>query len=119
MEATASTVWTSSTTSVIRRAASSSGAMPTSGMNAWLASALSTATTPIARYQKVSHPNHQPIFGLASREAHWYEEPLSGIRAANWATTNATRVCPTAATIHNQIPTGPAVSRLRRMSRRC
>lgn len=32
------------------------------------------------------------------------------MRAANCATTNATRVCPTAATIHNQIPTGPAVT---------
>ena len=38
-----------STTSVIRRAVSSSGSMPNSGMKAWLASALSTATTPIAR----------------------------------------------------------------------
>ncbi|MFD8889846.1 hypothetical protein [Streptomyces sp. NPDC059566] len=44
------------------------------------------------------------------REAHWYEEPLSGMRAANWATTSATRVWPTAATVHSQIPTGPAVT---------
>ncbi|MFI1151164.1 hypothetical protein [Streptomyces sp. NPDC020817] len=31
----------------------------------------------------VSHPNHQPIFGEAGREAHRQEEPLSGTRAAN------------------------------------
>ena len=98
----------SNTTNVISRAVSSFGAMPTSGMNAWLASALSIATTAMARYQKVSQPNHQPIFGLASRDAHWYEDPLSAMRAANWATTSATRVCPTATMTHSQIPTGPA-----------
>ncbi|MFF3454275.1 hypothetical protein ACFYXH_08065 [Streptomyces sp. NPDC002730] len=49
VEATASNVWMSSTTSVIRRAVPSSGSMSASGMNAWLASALSTAATPIAR----------------------------------------------------------------------
>ena len=31
------------------------------------------------------------------------------MRAANWATTSATRVCPTATTAHSQMPTGPAV----------
>ena len=30
------------------------------------------------------------------------------MRAANWATTSATRVCPTATMTHSQIPTGPA-----------
>ena len=40
-------------------------------MKAWLANALSMATTPVARYQNVSQPNIQPIFGLASRDAHW------------------------------------------------
>jgi len=39
-------------------------------MKAWLASALSNATTPVAKYQKVSQPKNQPIFGLASRDAH-------------------------------------------------
>ncbi|WP_327225895.1 hypothetical protein OG229_20750 [Streptomyces platensis] len=37
------------TTSVTRRAVSSSGAIPASGMKAWLASALSMASTAIAR----------------------------------------------------------------------
>ena len=32
------------------------------------------------------------------------------MRAANCATTRATRVCPTAAMIHSQIPTGPAAA---------
>lgn len=32
------------------------------------------------------------------------------MRAANCATTSATRLCPTAATSHSQIPTGPAVT---------
>ena len=32
------------------------------------------------------------------------------MRAANCATTSATSVCPTAAMIHSQIPTGPAVT---------
>ncbi|MFF3859614.1 hypothetical protein [Streptomyces sp. NPDC002209] len=32
------------------------------------------------------------------------------MRAANCATTRATRVCPTAATIQSQIPTGPAAT---------
>jgi hypothetical protein len=31
------------------------------------------------------------------------------MRAANWAITNATSVCPTAAITHSQIPTCPAV----------
>ena len=57
------------------RAVSSLCCMPTSGMKAWLASALSIATTPVARYQNVSQPNNQPIFGLASRDAHWYDGP--------------------------------------------
>ncbi len=39
-------------------------------MKAWLASALSTVTTVIARFQTANHPNTQPTFGLASREAH-------------------------------------------------
>ena len=52
-----------------------------------------------------------PIFGFANRDPHWYDEPLSAIRAANCATTNATSVCPTAATSQSQIPTGPAVCR--------
>jgi hypothetical protein len=108
VEAIASRAWIRRTTSVIRRAVPSSGARPTSGMNAWLASALSTATTAIARYQKVSQPKPRPIFGLARRDAHWYEEPLSGMRAANCAITSATRTCPATATGHNQIPTGPA-----------
>lgn len=68
------------------------------------------ATTAVARDQNVSHPNIQPIFGLARREAHWYEDPLSAMRHANWATTSATRVCPTAAMTHSQIPTCPAVA---------
>ena len=71
VEAITSTAWMSSTTNVIRRAVSSFGSMPTSGMNAWLANALSIATTAIARYQNVSQPNNQPIFGFASRDAHW------------------------------------------------
>lgn len=45
--------------------------------------------------------------GFASREAHWYDEPLSGIRPANCAYTNATRIWPTATTGNSQIPTGP------------
>jgi len=45
--------------------------MPNSGMNAWLASALSAATVPMPSQQKVSQPNPQPILGLASRDAHW------------------------------------------------
>ena len=45
--------------------------MPNNGMNAWLASALSTATTPNDTKQTVSQPNPQPIFGLANREPHW------------------------------------------------
>ena len=49
VEAIVSTAWISSTTSVIRRAVPSSGSRPSSGMNAWLASALSTATTAIPR----------------------------------------------------------------------
>ena len=71
VEAITSTAWMIRITTVIIRAVSSFSGMPTSGMNAWLASALSIATTAIARYQKVSQPNSQPIFGLASREAHW------------------------------------------------
>ena len=55
-----------------------------------LAIALSAATVPIPSQQKVSQPNPQPIFGLASREAHWYEEPVSAMRAANCAITSAT-----------------------------
>ena len=62
--------WTTSTAMVIRRAVSSLSLSPSSGMRAWLAKALSTATAAIARYQNVSQPNSQPIFGLASREAH-------------------------------------------------
>ena len=92
---------------VIIRAVSSLSAIPTNGMNAWLASALSIATTPIAKYQNVSHPNNQPIFGLASRERPLVGGPLSAMRAANCATTRATSVCPTAARTHSQIPTGP------------
>ena len=68
----------------------SSAWMPNSGMNAWLASALSAATVPIPSQQKVSQPNPQPILGLANREAHWYEDPVSAIRAANCAITSAT-----------------------------
>ena len=55
---------------VISRAVPSSGAMPSSGMRAWLASALFIATTPIARNQNVSQPKNQPTFGFARREAH-------------------------------------------------
>ena len=98
-------------TRVITLAVLSFSSMPSSGINAWLANALSRATTAIARYQNVSHPNIQPIFGFANRDPHWYDEPLSAIRAANCATTNATSVCPTAAISQSQIPTGPAVCR--------
>ena len=49
VEAMVSTTWTSIRASVIRRAVRSSGSRPTSGMNTWLAIALSAATTPIAR----------------------------------------------------------------------
>jgi hypothetical protein len=60
----------SNTTNVISRAVFSSGATPASGISAWLANALSIATTAMARYQNVSHPNNHPIFGFASRDAH-------------------------------------------------
>ena len=110
VEAITSAACTISIATVISRAVSSFSAIPTNGMNAWLASALSRATTAIARYQNVSHPNSHPTFGFASREAHWYEEPLSAMRAANCATTSATSVCPIAASTHSQMPTGPAVA---------
>ncbi len=72
VEAMASTAWIEQHDQRDQRArCPRPAAMPNSGMNAWLASALSTATTAIARYQKVNHPNPQPTFGLASREAHW------------------------------------------------
>ena len=71
VEAITRTAWTTRITTVISRAVSSLSAIPTRGMNAWLASALSRATTAIARYQNVNQPNSQPIFGLASRDAHW------------------------------------------------
>ena len=68
MTITASTIIS---TTVITRAVPSSSAMPSSGISAILASALLMATTPNARMQKLAHPNHQPTFGLASREPHW------------------------------------------------
>ena len=49
VEAIARNAWISSKASVISRAVCSSGPRPTSGMNAWLAIALSTATTAIPR----------------------------------------------------------------------
>ena len=81
--------------------------MLNSGMRHWVASALSMATGLSPRFHTAIQPKSQPIFGLARRVAHWYDEPLSGIRAANCANTKATRICPTATIGNSQMPTGP------------
>ena len=46
------------------------GAIPNNGIRDWLASALSMATAASPTSSTASHPNTQPIFGLASRDAH-------------------------------------------------
>ena len=70
-ERIAITAWTGITATVIHRAVFSSLGRFSSGIRAWLASALSIATTPIASVQTASHPKTQPIFGFANRDAHW------------------------------------------------
>jgi hypothetical protein len=56
---------------VITRAVTSLGAILNSGIRHWLAIALSIATTLSPTLHTAIQPKIQPIFGLASREAHW------------------------------------------------
>jgi hypothetical protein len=65
------TAWATKIATVSSLAVCSSSPMPSNGMSAWLANALSIATAPRARYQNDNQPNNQPIFGLARRDAHW------------------------------------------------
>src|SRR5262245_53475580 len=105
------TAWITSSATVMTRAVLSLGAMLNNGIRHWVANALSIAGALIATLHAVTQPNIQPIFGLASLDAHWYDEPVSGMRAANCAYTRATRIWPTATTGHSQIPSGPELCR--------
>ena len=65
------TAWTTSSSTVITRAVPSSGAMPNNGIRHWLASALSIVDRESPTFHTAIQPNSHPIFGFASRDAHW------------------------------------------------
>nr|CRL73032.1 hypothetical protein CPGR_03087 [Mycolicibacterium komanii] len=71
VDITTMTAWTTSSPTDMMRAVDSSGAMLNSGIRHWVANALSIAGALIAALHTATQPNIQPIFGLASLDAHW------------------------------------------------
>ena len=61
----------------------------------------------MARNEYEIQPMNNPMTGFVSREAHWYENPDSGILAASAPNTSATHSWPAITIGHVQIAAGP------------